>query len=479
MNFTKKEEIANYIRKQINNVDIVAKSYIQNNEGKNIPKRNIFVKLKKYVEDFFNGGENRWVVLTGLRGVGKTTMAMNLYSEHYKNGKANRLYISVDKITELLGVSLFDVLTVYEEMKEQSFEEMETPLLLFIDEAQYDPKWAITLKDIYDRAHNVFIFTTGSSALSLNLNSDTARRPMFEKLYPLTFTEYIKLKNGIYESAGLSSKIKDAIFNSVNAKEVFDKLKKLEPTIEKYLLKINNSEFQDYLLYGSLPSLLFLPDNIKKQERIYQSLNRIVTDDISKMNDFDNDTIKKIPMLLYNLAQMDVAPYTSFSKEPLSINRHTVKNIFDVLEKTETITKIPAYSPSHTKQSRISSKYVFSASAFRVSYFNTINSVTEEQHYYGKILEDIVALYLIKNVKTYQNHSLTYDAKEGGADYILSIGSKKIVIEVGYGTKDYRQVLNSSKYIKPNYSLVISRDDLHLSPNEKALKIPIKYFTLM
>jgi len=38
----------------------------------------------------------------------------------------------------------------------------------------------------------VFIVSTGSSALMLNVNADVARRAVSEKLYPMSFTEFMK-----------------------------------------------------------------------------------------------------------------------------------------------------------------------------------------------------------------------------------------------------------------------------------------------
>ena len=131
-------------------------------------------------------------------------------------------YLSVDQITQIIGVSLQDTLSVYEEVIGVAFERLEKPLLLFLDEVQYDPKWAVTLKTIYDRSSNVFIISTGSSALSLQNNADVARRAFTEKLFPMCFTEYIKVKdNNKYEQKGLALQLRKAIYESINAEGVY------------------------------------------------------------------------------------------------------------------------------------------------------------------------------------------------------------------------------------------------------------------
>lgn len=473
-----KIKIEEYLRKQISNVDIVASSYIHDEKGREIPGRNIFVKLKSYADDFLAGNKNiRWVILTGLRGVGKTTALMHVYSSLPNN--VDKLYLSMDRIIELFGVTFFDVLTVYEEMMGGSFEKLKRPLFLFVDEAQYDKKWGIALKDVYDRAHNVFIFTTGSSALELNMNIDVVRRPVFEKMLPLTFTEYVKLKNRVFETKGLAQKIRSVILKSADAKGVFDGFKLLEPEIKKYYTQVLPIETKDYITSGSLPALLFLPDETQKFERITQSLKRIISDDIARLYEFNTETVRKIPMMLYNIAQADQLAYSAFDREPISVNRHTAKDVIDALIKTETLLRVPAYTGSHAAQTRQSSKYIFLASAFRSSFFQVTESINSKEDIIGKLLEDVVALYFYKILSGFAQSFISYDSEKGGADFIVGIESKKIAVEVGAGEKDYRQVAQTAKKVNPAYSLVISKSALEYSETANAVKIPIEYFLLM
>ena len=478
MNKETRLKIEEYLRKQLSNVGVVANSYIHDDASNEIPGRNIVVKLKSHVNKFLSGDKNvRWVVMTGLRGVGKTTALMHIYASLPSN--VNKLYLSVDRITELLGVSFFDVLTVYEDMAGSSFEQIQQPLFLFIDEAQYDKKWAVTLKDVYDRAHNVFIFTTGSSALEFNMNIDSVRRPIFEKMLPLTFTECIKLKEGNFEKKGLASNIRNAILYASDAQDVYLKLKALESTIKQYYVGVLPNEVRNYIINGSLPSLLFLPDDVQKFERVAQSLKRVISDDIAQLYDFDAKTIRKIPMMLYNISQAEQVSYESFKKMPIEIDRHTAKNVIDALINTETLLRIPAYTASHSAQTRQPSRYTFLASAFRASFFQLTESISSTEDVLGKLAEDVVVLYFYKNITNFAQSFIAYDAESGGADFVIGAESKKIVVEVGVGKKDYRQVTQTAKKVQPAYSLVISRSALQYSQEYNAVKIPLEYFLLM
>ena len=51
-------------------------------------KRTGFFKLKEHVDDFLNGYiENRFIIMPGLRGVGKTTLIFQLYNYLLKEKK--------------------------------------------------------------------------------------------------------------------------------------------------------------------------------------------------------------------------------------------------------------------------------------------------------------------------------------------------------------------------------------------------------
>ena len=81
---------------------------------------------------------------------------------------------------------------------------LDKPLFLFLDEVQYDASWGIALKSLYDRTNKVFILSTGSAALMLNTNADISRRTIFEKMHPLSFTEFLKIAKSKFETKGLS-----------------------------------------------------------------------------------------------------------------------------------------------------------------------------------------------------------------------------------------------------------------------------------
>ncbi|MBI4653363.1 ATP-binding protein [Candidatus Kuenenbacteria bacterium] len=475
-----KEQIKEYINEQIAQVDFRGRAYIFDAQNKKYPNRNIFVKLQSYLDQFLTGKRSyRWIALTGLRGAGKTTVMHQL---HYANKNIDGyfLILSVDEITQTLGSNINEVINVFEEIIGRPITNLDKPLFLFLDEVQYDEKWGITLKTIYDRSHNVFIFATGSAAALINNDSDIARRAIYEKIYPLSFTEFIKIKKHKSEINGLSQKLEKIIFNGTSAQKTFNDFKKQERKINQYYYGISRLDFENYLFYGSLPFMIALENEALVYNQINKSLERVINKDIPQMRRFSSEIISRISAILYAVADMDVLNFTTLA-EKFGISRLKIAEIFSALEQAEILHRVYPHG-SHFKQvTQKASKYLFSSPAFRAMYYKTIGNVITEQNARGKLLEDLVGMYLYRLCDKKPTFSLTYDSAKNGADFIVNFKGKKIVIEVGVNKKEYKQVIQTSKKVKTAYNIILSEQTKTLEYNKEAnaLKIPLNYFLLM
>ena len=474
-----KEKIREYISDQIAQADFRARGYIFDADNKKRLNRNIFLRLQSHLEKFLKGNKAyRWVALTGLRGAGKTTIMYQLYHSK-KNIDAYFLVLSVDEVTKTLNSSISEILNVFEEIIGKPLSNLDKPLFLFLDEVQYDDKWGVTLKTLYDRANNVSIFSTGSAAVLVNTNSDIARRAIYEKIYPLSFTEFIKIKHQKTEMKGLASALRDSIFLAQSAKEVFDNLTLLKDRINKYYINISRLEFENYLHYGSLPFMIALNNEALIYDQINKSLERVVNKDLPQMRAMTQDIISKIPAILYAIADMDVLNFSTLA-EKFGISRPKVAEIFSALEQAEVLHRIYPVG-SHFKQvTQKPSKYLFSSPAFRAMYYKTIGNTITEQNARGKLLEDLVGMYLYRLFDKKPTFSLSYDSAKGGDDFIVGIGEKRIVIEVGINKTEYKQVSKTAKKINSAYNIIVSEKagELEYNQEENAVKIPLKYFLL-
>jgi len=479
MNQEKKQQIVSLLRERISDAEVRARFYAFDNEKKR-PNRNIYVKIKEHLGKFLSGDKSRrWVILTGLRGAGKTTSMSQIFFDTPE--KAQKIFLSVDQIDQ--SISLKEVLSVYEtDFLGMSFAQFKEPIFLFLDEIQYDEGWGMTLKAIYDNAPNVFIFATGSSALSMNMNIDVARRPIFEKVFPLSFCEYKKIKDGEFEEKGLGKKMRDIFLQSQNAQELFGGIKTLEPKINNYLTKIKNKDFNDYVTFASLPSLVSLGEPVLAYDQVKNILDRVVGQDILQTGEFNAETLNKIRDILYITANADKISFSAIgSNTGIQLHYTTVSRIFDILQQTEVLMRVLPFSISHNTQIRQASKFLFSASVFRAMYFHLRGSVLSPEEARGKLLEDIVGMYLNRILHKEKEVHLNYDAESGGADFIVGFGNNHIVIEVGADKKTIKQVVNTMKKIQSTYGIIISekQDILEINENYDIIKIPFKYFLLM
>src|SRR5260221_722984 len=476
MNPETHDKVSLYLHNQLAQAENRLKAYTIDREGKPYLKRSAALILEKYVNDFTRlGKEPRWVAVPGLRGAGKTTLLAQIYTE-LKCAPYCKLYVSLDEAKRVLGVNLADILSVYEELLGKLFEDITQPIYLFIDEIQYEENWGLILKSLYDRSKRVFIFCTGSSAVSIQTNPDVSRRVVFEKLYPMSFTEYMLLKDRRFPVIGLGKNIRDALLNSSNGKEVYTKLQKLQNGVNKYWIGINRLEIDNYLKYGTLPFALQYNQEPLIYAQIEQTLTNILGKDIPQLSKFDQATMGKLNQILYAVSGSSITSLTSLSKT-FSMAINTITDVFEVFEKAELLLRVYPHG-SHFGQVKKPSKYLFISPAYRSMFFNLIGSTFTYDNYKGQLLEDAVGLYLYRLLGLRFGTSLTYDSSEGGADFIISSDDKKIVLEVGYGEKDFKQIGATMQRINGTIGFSVSPSRLIYSEEKNTVSIPLSYFLL-
>ena len=440
-------------------------------------KRSTALKIEEYMKNYQNqGSKPRWIIIPGLRGVGKTTLLAQLYTSLDINPNY-KLYISLDEVKGILDISLYDILDVYEEILGKIFETLDKPVYLFLDEVQYEKGWADILRVIFNRSKKVFILCTGSSALSLQTNADVSRKSDMVKLYPLSFPEYLLIRNQRQMNEPLGDAIKEAIFNAENAEQAYTQLKALQTQVTQLWI-LDRLNLDRYIKYGTLPFALQITDEGRIYSRIEQTFNNIRIKDIPQLGKFENSTIEKVGSVLYALSSSDIAGLNKLGKT-LGLAENTLRDLFNVFERSELLIKVSPYA-SNLGQVKKPSKYLFLSSAYRSMFFNVFGSIMSYDKYKGRLLEDIVGLYLNKLLDLSVGSSLSYDVTEGGADFIVKfLNERKIAIEVGFEKKGFNQLENTMKRIPCNYGISISPSELIMSESKNMLLVPLEYFLLI
>ena len=136
---------------------------------------------------------------------------------------------------------------------------------------------------------------------------------------------------------------------------------------------------------------------------------------------------------------------------------------------------------SNTKKVRKPSKYQFMSSAMRSAFLSIAGNEQIFAGQRGRLMEDIVAMTLFRELVASSRGSLNYDSSKAGADFIVTIAEKNIIpIEVGTGEKTGTQVRNTMKKIgSAKYGIVICNSQLSLLEDSNIVKVPLDYFLLI
>jgi predicted AAA+ superfamily ATPase len=467
--------------------------YIYDETGNLLPTRSIFLKFKKIIGKFLSNKISeieKIILMPGLRGVGKSTILAQIFSlekflkidedkEIFENiGKLDeRLYLDVS-LLHAEQISLNDFFKFYEDVKGFRFERPKKKILILLDEIHFDEKWDLFLKNLFDRTKghkDVLVIATGSSALEINMIADLSRRVEVLPVLPLNFPEYLILK-GKYFPAELSEKIRQIIFSSRDANQVFRELQKVEKEVSRYLISnVPPGAINDFFEVGGFPSALMVQNKQKAMEKIKSVIDGIIVKDILKLKRFETHTIAKINDLLYLLAQSDIVSYQKLQLT-LKIQRpETLENLIEVLIVSGLLVKVNAYGQTYGSV-RKTPKFLFITPSLRSAILNNIYLPGTE----GKKLEDYFILIFqdIKRNGKLDFSRIFYDSAEGGADFILNV-KENIVVELGFNKEETKQVQKTAKKVKKmRYGLIFGSRNLELVENS-IVKIPLKFLLLM
>ena len=472
------QELVQYLQQQIRTTKERLKRFTHSAEGREYPKRFMFIKLQKYINDFLNKkSQTKLIIIPGFRGVGKTTLIAQICSK-YHSKVDNILFLSIEDAKNLFDVGVAGLMLAYEEILGDDLESAKKPILIFLDEIQSDPKWAISLKSLFEKTTNIFFCCTGSSALMLQTTTNLARRAVFEKMPPMCFTEYQMTKNSLYPTAKLKEQIRQAIYFSQNAAEAYNHLLELKSSVNQYWSKVNRMDVKKYLSYGTLPFSFTMPNETAIYDSISLLLDKIITQDLPMLGKFNDETLGAVKRILFTIAENDTTSLVSL-EEKLKISRITLANIFDVLGKAELLIKIPAYGSNMTIAKK-PNKYLFMSPAIRMSFFYFTGQGGTYLSRQGKLLEDSIGSHLYREFVLKSQGAIRYDSSEGSADFILQIlNNRQIIIETGMGEKDNKQIANSAKKIISDYNLIFSASPLKINKELKAVFVPLDYYFLM
>lgn len=215
------------------------------------------------------------VCVAGPRGVGKTTLLLQYYHEHYRTVE-KCLYISADNI-EVSALGLFKIAKEYFQYGGEA---------LIIDEVHKYPQWQSELKSILDTFKTKRVFVSGSSSLALHEGKvDLSRRLVYYSLKGLSFREYLILKENMTVPA--------VTLHEVLSRHVAlaEKISSGAPVL-KY--------FKQYLSVGYYP--FFLEGEPTYYAKLLNIIEKVLYEDVAAMGNLKRSSIPILKKILWLVA---------------------------------------------------------------------------------------------------------------------------------------------------------------------------------
>ena len=476
-----------YIRNQILTMPMKLTEELSYN-GKKFNKRSDYNNIIKYVDDFLEGKNiNRFLVLPGIRDVGKTTLLYQIYDYLIKEKgikPQNILYFSCDRLKKTGNIDIFDTVTSYCQNYHNSImETLSEPVFMLIDEAQYDKDWALNGKLIYDASKKIFMILSGSSALKLSNNPDASRRLLNIPIFPLTYSQHLKLKYSNFKN-DISDSIVKMIFegNVENKKEI----KRQMIDIYSNFSIFDISEWKNYLQFGGFPSSFYQNQN-EITKKIIDMVDKVVTTDMANISGINEDT---------RYLAFKILNFFAF-QNPGEVSKGSLSNMFDakiglvskvleILEKTQLIFHIEAFSSSAKRTTKPNEYFLQTSSLKHNLALNVGNAVLEDENaYMGKLLETYVASsFLNLDNKSTHSYKTYYDDKkkknsDENVDFIVQKGDDKpIPVEVSWGEKDESQIKDAIRKYHSPHGVIIS-NTLDIVKKDNIIYLPHEIFAFM
>ena len=249
--------------------------------------------------------DERCLLVTGQRGVGKTTMLLQHLKAHYRDD-SSALYISVDN-PYFKNISLYEFGMEFEKFGGE---------VLYIDEIHKYQDWAGHIKSLYD-ASRLKLILSGSSMIQISSQqADLSRRVVPYRLANLSFREYLQFKNiADFEPVSLEAILTD---HMAIASRIIAGIKPL-------------MHFQTYLTEGCYPFVV--AHERSHMHHLIGIINQILEVDMPYATHIKHAQIDKIKKLVYLLStSVPIKPNISKLAASVDVSRPTLVEYLHYLE---------------------------------------------------------------------------------------------------------------------------------------------------
>ena len=409
---------------------------IYDGEGRPYPKRTLFREVIHLIDS-----KKPLVVIYGLRGVGKTFLLLQIL-DHYIRRGIRVLYLQVSDLYRRLQDPRGTFYSIFDYLGEKPHSISERTVLL-LDEVQQVPGWDGWLKEIYEKSYfhgKLTVVATGSSSMALLMGSEVMRRAIVRQLYPLTFSEYLTLRSSRMgkEWSPPGSLVRDLRrwLRGDKGANLKDALRVLTKSVLESFNYGLEDLYTDYLVGGGFPVFLRSDTLPEYFEYLRGIVDKVIKDDLTLRRDLESSTLSFVDDILTFLADSVGSP-VSLEKigSRLGIPRSSVKKLIDGLVDTGLI--VPLLSCGGSAKLREPRKYYFAHPDLMPAVLG-LKSRRSVIHDLPKLLEN--AVFTVFSRSPYVDR-ICY--VRGGADFLIDVGGRRLLVEVGTGKERTEQFRRS------------------------------------
>ena len=268
-------------------------------------------------------GTNKVILILGTRRVGKTYLI-------------NRVCERVTGKRLLLNAEDFDVQEVLKKRTVSNYQRLiNDTALLIIDEAQAIPEIGSILKLIIDSHPNLTIIATGSSSLDL---VNTTGEPLTGRQYSYNLYPIAQLELGT---------------NPISIQ----------------------ADLEERLILGSYPEIFQLKNRKEKEFYLRELIMSYLLKDILSYSGIrqSHKLMDLLRLIAYQIGSE--VSYNEISNQ-LGINKVTVENYLDLLQKVFILFKLPSYSTNHRKEISKGVKWYYYDNGIRNAIINDFRPIS-------------------------------------------------------------------------------------------------------
>ncbi len=364
----------------------------------------------------------RFVVLSGVRRVGKTTILYQIMDNLIKEGvnPKNILYATFDNpILKLVNVE--NVLSIYE-----SLYPAQGTKYIFFDEIQYTDNWELWMKVIYDSRKDIRLIATGSASPILEkggTDSGTGRWSIL-KIPTMSFYEYCKLLG--LEEPELPENLRLTKLVEMNAAELGDLMSRFGPL---------QNHFNRYLTIGGFPELVLSDDDAYAQRMLREDVvDKVIKRDVLTLFNIRSPLLMEKLFLYLCMNGTEIFNATTAAKELENTSVTTIDNYIEALEMSNLI-YLARPMDVGSKGALKGKPKIFIADAAIRNAVLMIDDVLSDERELGAIVETAVYRHI---VSFYQGSTaqLGYFRKakdnQKEVDVVIELPRQKILCEVKY-----------------------------------------------